>query len=196
MQDGDDITRLKEDTVFDLAAGGRTLRLHSTWGLFSPKQLDDGSRLLLDHVQPNGAEAILDVGCGCGVLGLALACREPAARVDLVDEDFVAVDYAQANARRNGLDTCRAFLSNGFSHVGDGRYDLIVSNLPAKVGRELLHILVADARRHLRPGGRFCVVTISGLRQFIKRAFTDTFGGYTKLKQGRTHTVSQAIYAP
>ena len=192
MQDGDDITQLKEDTVFETAAGGRTLRLHSTWGLFSPKQIDDGSRLLLDHVKPDNAEAILDVGCGCGVLGLALACRAPAARVDLVDKDFVAVDYAQANARRNGLDTCRAFLSNGFSHVGDGRYDLIVSNLPAKVGRELLYILVADAHRHLKPGGRFCVVTISGLRQFIKRSFTETFGNYTKLKQGRAHTVSQA----
>ena len=53
-------------------------------------------------------------------------------------------------------------------------------------------MVVADAHRHLKPGGRFCVVTISGLRQFIKRSFTETFGNYTKLKQGRAHTVSQA----
>ena len=41
-------------------------------------------------------------------------------------------------------------------------------------------------------GGRFYVVTISGLRRFIQKAFIEVFGNYEKLKQGQTYTVAMA----
>jgi 16S rRNA (guanine1207-N2)-methyltransferase len=191
-----DPQRLKEDTVLSETLCGHTLHFHTTWGLFSPKQIDDGSHLLLSQVSPPLAGEMLDMGCGYGTLGLGLARQAPQAQVELVDKDFVAVDYAAANAQRNGLQNCRAYLSNGFSHVEGRCFDLIVSNLPAKVGRELLHIIILDAYDHLKPGGRLCVVTISGLRQFIRRGFEEVFGNYDKLKQGRTHTVAQAVRQP
>jgi len=36
------------------------------------------------------------------------------------------------------------------------------------------------------------VVTISGLKEFIKKNFMDVFGNYEKIKQGRNHVVSKA----
>jgi 16S rRNA G1207 methylase RsmC len=105
----------------------------------------------------------------------------------------VAVDFAKMNADVNGLENCKIYLSNMFSAVGDVRFDSIVANLPAKVGKELLFIILSDAKAHLKPGGQLVVVTISGLKEFIKRNFKDVFGNYEKLKQGREHTVARAI---
>jgi len=106
----------------------------------------------------------------------------------------VAVDYARTNAEANRITNARALLSNGFDAVpADQKFDVIASNLPAKVGNELLTLLIADAYAHLNPGGRLYVVTISGMRRFIERTFEEVFGNYEKAKQGRQHTVALAV---
>lgn len=61
------------------------------------------------------------------------------------------------------------------------------------VGKELLWIIFLDSKKHLKPGGKFYVVTISGLKEFIKRNFKEVFGNYEKLGQNKTHTVALAI---
>jgi 16S rRNA (guanine1207-N2)-methyltransferase len=185
--------RLREDLVFRETLRGQSLILHSTWGLFSPRQVDEGSRLLLDHLQIHSSADSLDLGCGYGVLGLVMARLAPAGHTVLVDKDFVAIEYARKNARINGIDNCEVFLSNGFSEIGDRHFDLIVSNLPAKVGKELLYLYLYDAFEYLRPGGAFYVVTISGLRRFIERGFREVFGNYDKVKQGKSYTVAKAL---
>ncbi len=187
------VDRLRAPIRFEAELGGRHLRLESTWGLFSPREIDEGTRLLLDHLEVAPDADCLDLGCGYGVLGLALAVRAPQGQTLMVDKDFVAVNYAAANARRNGLANARALLSNGFDQVpADLRFDCIVSNIPAKVGKELLAILLHDARDRLKPGGRLYVVTINGLREFMKRNLKEVFGHYDKLKQGAHYTVGMA----
>ncbi len=189
----DQLDLLRRDIRFDAPLGGRTLSVHSTWGLFSPREIDEGTRLLLERVDLAPDADCLDLGCGYGAIGLALAALAPQGHTLLVDKDFVAVRYADANARRNALGNARAMLSNGFDQIPpDLRFDVIASNLPAKVGKELLAILLHDARSRLNPGGRLYVVTINGLREFIKRNFSEVFGNYAKLKQGPHYTVAMA----
>jgi 16S rRNA G1207 methylase RsmC len=190
----DQLNRLRADIDFSVALRGRTLHLHSTWGLFSPREIDEGTRLLLDHVELGPEADCLDLGCGYGAIGLTLAALAPAGQTLMVDKDFVAVDYANRNAARNGLSNARAQLSNGLAQIDPGlRFDLIASNIPAKVGRELLAILLHDAHAQLRPGGRLYVVTINGLRQYMKRNLGEVFGNYDKLKQGPHYTVALAV---
>ncbi|MFZ0791833.1 MAG: methyltransferase [Chromatiaceae bacterium] len=189
----DQLDQLRRDIRFDAELRGHTLTLHSIWGLFSPREIDEGTRLRLDQVQVAPDADCLDLGCGYGPIGLALAALAPRGHTLLVDKDFVAVDYANANARLNGLGNARALLSNGFDQVPkDLRFDLIASNIPAKVGKELLAILLHDARDRLKPGGRLYVVTINGLREFMKRNLKEVFGNYDKLKQGSHYTVAMA----
>ena len=190
------IDELRRDLVWDTTVRGHTLELRTTWGLFSPRELDAGSRLLLEHVPVEPGDDVLDLGCGYGPLGLWIAKLAPDGSALLVDKDFVAVEYARLNAAANDISHVEAQLSNGFGEIGDRQFDLIVSNLPAKAGNELYTLWFHDARARLRPGGRLVVVTISGPRKFIRRAFEEEFGGYEKLKQGRTHTVSLARVAP
>jgi len=194
MMDAQTIAQLKQDIVFDAQLAGRNLTFHSTWGLFSPRQIDSGTALLLKYLQVRSDEVALDIGCGYGPLGLAIAAQAPAGQVHMVDKDFVAVDYANKNARLNGLGHAQAYLSNGLSQVpNDVRFTTVVSNIPAKVGKELLSILLWDSYQALAPGGQMVVVTINGLRQFMKRHMRDVFGHYEKVKQGRDYTVSRAV---
>ena len=169
-----------------------SLTFSTTWGLFSPKAIDAGTHLLIEHLDIQKGDTCLDLGCGYGAIGITLAKYDPTATIYMVDKDFVAVDYAHKNVKQNRLLNCHVLLSNGFSHLPDTQFDLIASNLPANVGKELLQIFLADAKHHLKPNGRIYVVTISGLRAFIKRNFMTVFGNYRKVKQRNTHTVAMA----
>jgi 16S rRNA G1207 methylase RsmC len=189
----DQIDQLREPIRFQAEIAGRTFRLESTWGLFSPREIDEGTRLLLERIEVGPSDDCLDLGCGYGAIGLVLAALAPRGHTLMVDKDFVAVAFAERNAEKNGLTNARALLSNGFEQVpADLRFDRIASNIPAKVGKELLSILLHDARHRLRPGGRLYVVTINGLREFMKRNLQAVFGNYDKLKQGAHYTVGMA----
>ena len=188
------IENLKEDIVFSVALAGRTFTFHTTWGLFNPGRIDEGSRLLLEHAAFAPDSRVLDIGCGYGALGIPIAAAVPGGTVRMVDKDFVAVEYAQKNARLNKVANCEAHLSNLFSHIPAGlTFDAIVSNVPAKAERELYDILLSDAHLRLRRGGQLYVVSISGLKEFFKKNMMDVFGNYEKLKQGGTYTVARAL---
>ncbi len=149
--------------------------------------------MLLDHLDIAADEAALDFGCGYGPLGLAIAKAAPTGSVQLIDKDFVAIDYSNKNAQANGLDNASAYLSNALMAVPpEPQFSLIVSNLPAKTGNELYTLAFNDAKQRMQPGGRIVVVTINGLRSYMKRSFTEIFGNYKKLKQGKTYTISAA----
>ena len=188
----ENIQRLRRDIVFTETLRGRPLTFHTTWGLFSPKGVDEGTRLLLEHLDIGEAERALDLGCGYGPLGLAVAREAPSGHCLMVDKDFVAVEYARQNAARNGIHNVEVRLSDGFRHLGEERFSLVVSNLPAKTSKEHYYLFFHDIHDRLEPGGRFYVVVISGLRQFIARAFEEVFGNHRKIKQGRQYTVALA----
>ncbi|NVK29764.1 MAG: class I SAM-dependent methyltransferase [Gammaproteobacteria bacterium] len=184
---------LRRDHHYECQYAGRSWQFETTWGLFSPKALDEGTDLLMEHMAVKSTDRSLDLGCGYGPMGLAMAAQAPQGHCTLVDKDFVAVDYAQRNAKRNGIENVSVYLSNGFSHVPmTPKFDLVASNLPAKVGKELFYLYFHDAKVRLDEGGRFYVVSITGLRKFVERAFKEVFGNYDKIKQGKTYTVAMA----
>jgi len=188
-----DLEKLRKDIVFSETLCGQALTFHTTWGIFSPRNIDEGSRLLLDHIEVNQDSNCLDLGCGYGPIGLALAKQASEGETTLVDKDFVAIEYAIKNAELNKIDNVDILLSNGLAQIKDKKFDLIVSNIPAKVGNELMTLFFSDAYRQLNSNGKVYVVTLNGLRNYIKRTFNEIFGNYKKLKQGKNYTVSMAL---
>ncbi|MEX1021940.1 MAG: methyltransferase [Dehalococcoidia bacterium] len=187
------VDRYREDIEFDATLRGHPFRFRSTWGLFSPREVDTGTVMLLDAIEVDADADCLDLGCGYGPIGLALARLAPQGQTLMVDRDYVAVEYANRNAEANRVPNARAILSNGLAEAPAGqRFDLVASNLPAKVGNEMTSILFADAHDALRPGGSLYLVTLSGMRKFIQRTLQETFGNYDKVHQGRQHTVHLA----
>ncbi len=189
-----DLDKLRQDLVIQDQLLGHPMIFHTTWGLFSPKAIDAGTHLLLRHLEVKPDEQAIDLGCGYGPLGLAIAKSAPQGHCTLVDKDFVAVDYARKNAELNSISNVNIYLSNGLNQVpADQRFTLAVTNLPAKTGKEHYYLFFNDIKDRLEPGGRFYVVVITGLRQFIARSFKEVFGNHKKIKQGKSYTVAMAV---
>lgn len=138
--------------------GPRTLASYP--GLFAHGRLDDGSRLLLEHLPPVRAGArVLDFGCGAGALSVAIAARQPDARLFMTDVDAVAVAAAREN-----VPGALVLLGDAWSGVELGaRFDLIVSNPPLHRGHagdlQTLDALVQQAPLRLVSGGSLILVT-------------------------------------
>ncbi len=194
MFDRKDIVNLKKDIEIVVNLLDNELTLHTRWGVFSPRSIDGGTLLLMKHIEVGVSDICLDLGCGYGPIGLALAKHCTKGEVHMVDKDFVAIELANNNANLNNLSNAKAYFSDAFLQVpSEVKFDQVISNLPAKVGREQLSIILYDAFDALKPGGKITVVTIKGLKDFIKNNFKSVFGNYKKLKQGQKYIVSQAI---
>ncbi|MEJ6558709.1 MAG: methyltransferase [Candidatus Thioglobus sp.] len=189
-----DIPKLKQDLLIESDLMGHKLNLKTRWGVFSPRAIDDGTVMFMKYLDIAEDDKCLDLGCGYGPIGLSVAKSCPQGEVHMVDKDFVAVELSNINAQLNHISNAQAYLSDAFSAVGKQNYfDQVISNVPAKVGREQLSIILYDAYDALKPGGKITFVTINGLRHFIKDNFKSVFGNYKKLKQGQKYTIAQAI---
>jgi 16S rRNA (guanine1207-N2)-methyltransferase len=139
--------------VREMPIGGAKRPWTSYPGLFADGALDDGTALFLAHL-PVIAEtaAVLDYGCGTGVLAAAMLAHAPACRVALLDNDSLALAAARDNT--GSADT---ILGVSLAALGTRRFDAIVSNPPIHVGvREdhtALERLIAEAPAHLADGG-------------------------------------------
>lgn len=185
--------KLREDIRFDAELCGHHFNFQATWGTFSPRGIDEGTTLLLRYLEIHATDDCFDLGCGYGPIGLTMAKLAPQGQTVMVDRDFMAVEYSNLNARNNQLANAKAMLSNGFQHIDPKqRFDVIASNIPAKVGKEMMSILLHDMHKHLKPNGRIYLVTINGLREYMKRNLKLVFGNYKKLKQGANYTISYA----
>lgn len=194
MYTSKDISQLKQDLTIEANLLNHKLSFNTRWGVFSPREIDDGTLLLMKYIGAEPSDVCLDLGCGYGPIGLALAKHCTEGEVHMVDKDFVAVELSNINAQLNNLPNAKAYLSDAFTQVpSDVKFDQIISNVPAKVGREQLSIILYDALDALKPSGKITFVTINGLRDFIKTNFKSVFGNYKKLKQGQKYTISQAI---
>ncbi len=137
---------------------GHWLELTSGSGVFAQGRLDTGTGVLLREVPPpEGARTVLDLGCGYGVIGLAVAVAVPSARVTAVDVNQRALVLARENAERLGLaDRFEALLPDDVA--AEASYDEIWSNPPIRIGKEALHGLLLRWLPRLRPGGRMVMV--------------------------------------
>lgn len=187
------LREIRKDLRFEAELCGQHLSFTSTWGIFSPRGVDEGTELLMRYIRVEASDDCFDLGCGYGPIGLTMAKLAPQGQTIMADKDFMAVEYSNHNAKLNKLPNARAILSNGFQHLDKAqRFDVIASNVPAKVGKEMMTIMLHDAKHHLKPNGRLYLVTINGLRDYMKRNLKEVFGNYKKLKQGKNYTISYA----
>ena len=143
------------------------LELVSAPGVFGHGRLDDGSRLLLRALPARLSGRLLDLGCGCGVLGAVLAARGPEAEVWLADRDALAVACARRSLAANGLERARVVCSDGLSDL-DGHFDHVVTNPPFHEGVATDYSFVERLSRELRermsPRGHLWLVANRFLR--------------------------------
>ena len=184
------------------AFAGQTLQFALSQSLFSSFDVDTGSRLLLasiaqqlsaDPAERGRLRSILDLGCGTGVLGLALA-KHYGAELTARDRDALALAVTAHNAAANGI-ACRTAggvdTANLDGTCERGPYQLVVSNLPAKAGEPVLAHMIGAAVRVTAPGGRVALVVVSNLAQQTRRQLADV-ADLIHEREGNRHTVFHA----
>ena len=136
--------------------------------LFSTFQIDLGSAFLLRNLPSGEPKNILDIGCGYGVLGIYLAAKFHEAEVIAVDRDLLAVKYANINGAKNNLKNYSAIGSVGVEEVKDKKFDLIVSNIPAKIGDKATEEeFILKPISLLNEGGEYWFVIVSGINYML-----------------------------
>ncbi|MFE9741992.1 methyltransferase [Streptomyces sp. NPDC006477] len=142
---------------------GLTVTNHA--GVFCADRLDVGTRFFLANLPGGlGRARVADLGCGNGVVGLAIALSEPDAELVFTDESYQAVASAEENFRAHvGTGRKAEFLvGDGLTDLPAGSVDLVLNNPPfhshqATTDRTARRMF-AEARRALRPGGELWVI--------------------------------------
>jgi 16S rRNA (guanine1207-N2)-methyltransferase len=134
--------------TFTCEVWGRELTLVSGSGVFSRGHLDHATAVL---------GRFLDLGCGYGVIGLAIAAAVPLASITAVDVNDRAIALANENARAMGVQG-RFIACRPEQVPSSDVYDEIWSNPPIRIGKEALHGLLLTWLPRLAPDGRAVMV--------------------------------------
>ena len=144
-------------------------------GLFSPRRIDRGTLQMLNHARIEPGMRILDLGCGCGIVGIVAAKIAGEENVFMSDTDPLAVETARRNAARNGVGGVRVMLSNGFADIDETGFDLILSNPPYQSDFSVAKGFIEKGFNRLKIGGRLVMVTKR--REWYKNKLIHVFGG-------------------
>lgn len=138
---------------------GSSFRFKTDSGVFSKKEVDFGSRLLIDTFEANDpAGLFLDVGCGYGPIGLSLAKAYPSSVVHMVDVNERAIMLAKENAAENKIDNVKIYESDRLTGVEETQFRAIVTNPPIRAGKKVVHDIFEQSLQHLAPDGELWVV--------------------------------------
>ncbi|MGW0943022.1 methyltransferase [Streptomyces sp. NPDC002623] len=164
--------------VYDLPADlggtlpGRPVVNHA--GVFCAERLDIGTRFFLGRLpRTGGPQRVVDLGCGNGIVGTAVALANPEAEVLFTDESFQAVASAEATYKANGVPGQAEFrVGDGLAGVADDSVDLVLNNPPFHSHQATTDAtawrMFTGARRALRPGGELWVVGNRHLSYHVK----------------------------
>ncbi|WP_224273024.1 class I SAM-dependent methyltransferase [Nocardioides lacusdianchii] len=136
---------------------GHELTIDTGSGVFSRGHLDHATAVLFRELEPPVQGQFLDLGCGYGVIGLAIASAVPLASVIGVDVNERALLLANDNARAAGV--ASRFVACLPDQVpSDQVFDEIWSNPPIRIGKEALRELLLTWLPRLAPNGRMVMV--------------------------------------
>ncbi|MEU9175366.1 methyltransferase [Streptomyces sp. NPDC048550] len=163
------------------AGSGSGLTAVNHAGIFCADRLDVGTRFFLQSIpnNTNGAR-VVDLGCGNGIVGTAIAIADPAAEIVFTDESYQAVASAKATFRANvqhERERADFLVGDGVSMLDPASVDLVLCNPPfhshqATTDATALRMF-AQSRKVLRTGGELWVIANRhmGYHTHLRRLF-------------------------
>lgn len=154
--------------------GGEALTFTSLPGCFCHRRLDEGGLALAEVVsrEIKGGK-LLDMGCGCGLVGLLIATKVRTLELTMVDSHTRAIEAANINADNFGIKAEVILSDNGTPSSMDNTFDVFVGNPPYYSDYRIADVFLSTARRALKKGG-VCYTVVKndvGLRPVQERYF-------------------------
>lgn len=147
-----------DERSFDYKLRGYNFKFTTNVGVFSKKEVDFGSRLLIESfIIPEIDGNILDVGCGYGPIGLSLAKSYENRDIHMIDVNQRAIELTKKNAKNNQIHNVTVYESFCYDGV-EGKFAVIVSNPPIRAGKKVVHGILEQATKHLVDKGELWIV--------------------------------------
>ena len=124
---------------------------------------------------------VLDLGCGCGVVGICAAKQIGPERVWMCDISENAVRLSGQNAKANGVGTVTIRQSDGLKEISENGFTLILSNPPYHTDFAVAKEFIEDGFKKLALGGRLVMVTKR--LDWYRNKLSSVFGGVTVKEQ-------------
>jgi len=151
----------KEIYKFDWNIGDDKFYFYTSNSVFSKSGVDFGSMLLIETVVKENKHFdgnVLDMGCGYGPIGIAIAKLIDRSNVIMADVNERALELASMNANENKIaNKIKVINSSAYENIKEN-YDIIVTNPPIRAGKEVVFSFYEGAYEHLNVGGKLYVV--------------------------------------
>ena len=156
---------------------GKPFEFLTASSVFSKRKVDCGTRLLIESMVVPETGSVLDIGCGYGVVGIAVAKFNPKLRVVMTDVNARAVRLAKKNVALNRVTNAEVCYGFFYEPVEDLKFNCVLSNPPVSAGMETVKKIVAGAPSVMAAGASFRMVIRSKIgAKLLPALFTETFG--------------------
>ncbi len=170
-------------SYFDISVNAQDATIASLPGVFSHKELDEGTQLLLEKLPSTLRGSILDFACGAGIIGCLLKRQFPHLKISYLDVSALALYSTAQTLTESGL-TGSLMAANGL-HGVDEQFDHIVTNPPFHTGIKTDYTVtkrfISDAARLILSDGNLHMVA----NRFLP------YPGLLGEAFGRVHTLAQ-----
>ncbi|HEY2411177.1 MAG TPA: methyltransferase [Pirellulaceae bacterium] len=176
---------------FAFRDGERLIYLRTRPSVFSHRELDGGARALIKTMNVQPGMRVLDVGCGCGAVGIAAALRAAEVQVNAIDSNPRAIESTLWAAERNSAANVTATLDCDGRSLAPAVYDLVLANPPYYSNFRIARLFVQIAAKALQPGGTLLLVTkmpqwyTDHLPDAFTEVTTQSIGDYSVLSAER-----------
>ncbi|MEH7376931.1 class I SAM-dependent methyltransferase [Neobacillus sp. C211] len=152
--------KVESDPKFwDYTLKNNQFRFKTDNGVFSKREVDFGSRLLIESFEmPNADGLLLDVGCGYGPIGLSIAKSYHDRMIHMIDVNERAIALAKENAELNRIQNVKIYESDRLLNVKENTFAAILTNPPIRAGKKTVHDIFEQSFEHLTSQGELWVV--------------------------------------
>jgi 16S rRNA (guanine1207-N2)-methyltransferase len=188
---------------FEVEISGLKFIINSGSGLFSLKEIDFGTELLIKNAKIPKEDKnkdkenleILDLGCGYGIVGIAMKKLYPYADVTMVDINDRAVKVSKQNCDENDTE-CLVLKSDIFSNpeLKDKKFDVILTNPPFSAGKKICIAFIEQSLEHLNDDGSLQLVAPHNKGgESLKKVMKEKFGNVEELCKKRGYRVYYSV---
>lgn len=138
---------------------GIEFEFYTSGGVFSPKKIDKGTKVLIENCLLEDGWNVLDLGCGYGAVGISIAIKYPLVNVVMSDVNKRALMLARKNIENYKIKNISVVDSDCFEKLKTKhKFDTLLLNPPQSAGKKLCFRMIEESKKYLTSHGLLQIV--------------------------------------